>query len=90
MAGATLLPEQDPAPRANEVVPFCWHSKSAIYYEEIMHAYNITAWWDLKAADTTLPMLAVRNKFPYLGVCHTSLHQEGLEEECIEQIFKAM
>ena len=83
-------PEQDPAPRANDDVPFCWHSKSAIYYTEIMHAYNITAWWDLTAADAILPMLAVRNKFPYLGVCHTRLHQEGLEEECIEQIFKAM
>ena len=82
--------DTDPAPRSTELVPFCWHSKPTEYYDELMHAYNIISWWDLTASDTILLMMAVRRKFPYLGVCHTHDHAESLEEECIERIFKAM
>ena len=82
--------EADPGPKPHEQVPFCWHTKPTEYYEELMHAYTITDWWDLTAVDVTLPMLAMRKKFAYLGVCHTKEHQEALAEECIERVFKAM
>lgn len=58
--------DADPAPRSTDAVPFTWHSKPSDYYEEMMHAYNITSWWDLTASDDVLPLLAVK-KNPILG-----------------------
>ena len=82
--------EVDPGPKGHDLVQVSWHSKPPEFYEETMHSYNITSWWDLTAADVVLPLLAVRKKFPYLGVRHTTEHRDALEQECIERMFKAM
>ena len=83
-------PEEDPAARPADKVPLTWHSMPVDYYEELMHSYNIFAWWDLTASDPVLPMLCVRKKTSYLGVCYTTEHAAAFEKECVRLIFKAM
>ena len=82
--------DKDPAPKANEMVPFSYHTIPTSAYEEYAHSYNSNGFWHLTATDTILPMLAVRKKLPYVGFCFTQEHVEALEKACINEIFKAM
>lgn len=77
-----------PGPPALDLVPFTWHPTSTEQCEGQTHSHCITAWRDLTAFDYTLPVVAIREKQPYVDFCHTATHAQALHAACVDQIYK--
>ena len=83
-------PDEDPGPKAKDLVPFSWHGMPTEFYEELLHSFGGVGIIDLTATDPVVPLAALRVGKSYWGLCCTKEHQEALEKEITNQIFKAM
>ena len=83
-------PDVDPGPRPKDLVPFNWHGLPSAFYLEMQHSYNVKAFIHCTGADPVLPLVCIRKKIAYLGFGFTALHVAELEEETVNQLFKAM
>ncbi|CAK0828182.1 unnamed protein product [Prorocentrum cordatum] len=82
------IPEDDPAPKQAEQVPFCYHGNSQDLYKELGHAVSAPGWIDLTCCDGGLALHCIKEKKPYLGFCFSQDHRDALETYLIDQIFK--
>ena len=82
--------ELDPTPRSTDLVPFTWHGLPVKWYEESKHCYNGVGWIHFTCSDIVLPQLALRDKVPYWGLCHTQEHHDALSKEITNHIFHCL
>ncbi|CAE7516972.1 unnamed protein product [Symbiodinium sp. CCMP2592] len=68
--------------------PICWHSPPDKFYAEVIHSWCVGAIVNATETDGLCALEALKQKVPYLGICHTEAHCEKLRERIIRLVWE--
>ena len=81
--------DRDEAPKAKDLVPFSYHTRSEKIYEELVHSFSAIGVVDLTCSDGVLATTCIRLHKPYFGVAFSEEHKIAVQEYIVNEIFKA-
>lgn len=80
------------ARKDGDVEPVCYHSLHRVVFEELVHQVGpwekIRCIVDLTPTDSTLGLLAMEMKVPYLAIVNNEFHRDALQRRLTFQVFQ--
>jgi hypothetical protein len=72
------------------IEPFNHHQRHSDLWEEVLFRFNVKSVVDLTASDGVLALVCVKERIPYVGLCHNAQHASALMTRISATIFLSM
>ena len=82
--------DKDPPIKNEDMVPVFFHESTPVVAQELGHALQASAIIDLSAGSGAWCMVAIRNRCPYVGICHTECHKDLLTRRLVSLTLEGM
>ena len=75
---------------ADSVEPLCYHGLPRLFWEDVIHAYDVKAVLDLTAGPATCAEAALNLRVPYYGLCQTFQHLATIKKHLTKRMWEYM